>query len=88
MNKTKMLKTAAKLATPHLAASMLGRKKSLFGRSRSPLDRAVDFGRGLMPAQRSTSSAGSTALKGIGAAAVAIPLGMWLGRKLTQRDEG
>ena len=76
MNKKKLLKTAAKLATPHLASMVLGKKKSTLSRV---MDRA-----GLAPA-RSSAGMGSTALKGLGAAAVAVPVGMWLGRMLRDR---
>ena len=65
MNKMKLLRTATKLAAPHLASMGLGRKKS--------------------PLQRVTSGVGGTALKGLGAAAVAVPLGMWLGRRMSDR---
>lgn len=80
MNKKKLLKTAARLASPHLAGAMLGRKKS-------PLTRAADWASGHVVRRSAPApSMGSTALKGLGAAAVALPLGMWLGRKLRDRS--
>jgi hypothetical protein len=74
-----LLKTAAKHAVPHLATLTRGRKKKM-------LTKAGRWAAGqVMRKQR--SSMGSMALKGLGAAALAVPVGMWLGRKLMSGDE-
>ena len=75
-----MLKTAAKHAVPHLASMTRGRKKKM-------IVKAGRWAAGHMMRKQSRSM-GAMALKGLGAAAVAVPVGMWLGRKLLSGDEG
>ena len=78
-----MFKSAAKHAVPHLATLTRGRKKKM-------LVKAGRWAAGqvMRKQSRSMGSMGSMALKGLGAAAVAVPVGMWLGRKLLSGDEG
>ena len=75
-----LLKTAAKHAIPHLHDLTRGRKKKMI------------MGAGKWAAghvmRRQSRSMGMMALKGFGAAAIAIPVGMWIGRKLLAGDEG
>ncbi len=44
--------------------------------------KAVDWATGLVTPRRKRSSAGRKALQGLGAAAVALPIGLWVGRKV------
>ena len=73
-----LLKTAARHAVPHLASLTRGRKKKM-------LVNAGRWAAGQMGRKQKVSM-GTMALKGLGAAAVAIPVGMWLGRKLLAED--
>jgi hypothetical protein len=74
-----LLKTAAKHALPHLADMTRGKKKKM-------LTKAGKWAAGqVMRKQR--RSMGAMALTGIGAAALAIPVGMWLGKKLLAGED-
>ena len=75
-----LLKTAAKHAVPHLATLTRGRKKRM-------LARAGKWAAGQVMRKQSRSSMGGMALKGLGAAAIAVPVGMWLGRRLLAGDD-
>lgn len=74
-----LLKTAAKHAIPHLASMTRGRRKKM-------LMKAGRWAAGQVMRKQSRGM-GSLALKGLGAAAVALPVGMWLGRKLLSDDQ-
>jgi hypothetical protein len=74
-----LLKTAAKHAIPHLHDLTRGRKKKM-------LKHAGKWAAGQMM-RKHRASMGSMALKGLGAAAIAIPVGMWIGKKLLSGDE-
>ncbi|MBW3629544.1 MAG: hypothetical protein KY464_09620 [Gemmatimonadetes bacterium] len=74
-----LLKTAAKHALPHLATMTRGRRKKM-------LMKAGKWAAGQVMRKKSRSMR-SVALKGLGAAAVAVPVGMWLGRKLLSENE-
>lgn len=73
-----LLKTAAKHAVPHLASLTRGRKKKM-------LVKAGRWAAGQVVRKQKVSM-GAMAFKGLGAAAIAIPVGMWLGRKLLAED--
>ena len=74
-----LLKTAAKHAIPHLHDLTRGRKKKM-------LKQAGRWAAGHVM-RRQKYSMGMMALKGFGAAAVAIPVGMWIGKKLLAGGE-
>ena len=74
-----MLKSAARHAVPHLATLTRGRKKKM-------LVKAGRWAAGQMM-RKQRPSMGAMALRGLGAAAVAVPVGMWLGRKLLNGEE-
>jgi hypothetical protein len=75
-----LLKTAARHAVPHLASMTRGRKKKM-------IMKAGRWAAGQMMRKQSRSM-GNMALKGLGAAAIAVPVGMWLGRKLLSGEDG
>ena len=74
-----LLKTAAKHAIPHLHDLTRGKKKKmLMGASRWAAGHVM---------RKQRRSMGMMALKGFGAAALAIPVGMWIGKKLLAGEE-
>ena len=75
-----LLKTAAKHAIPHLHELTRGRKKKMLKHAGKWAANHV--------IRKQKASMGSMALKGLGAAANAIPVGMWIGKKLLSGDEG
>jgi hypothetical protein len=77
-----LLKTAAKHAVPHLATLTRGRKKKMLKHAGKWAANQM-----LRKQSRSMGSMRSTALMGFGAAAIAVPVGLWLGRKLLAGDE-
>jgi hypothetical protein len=74
-----MLMTAARLAAPHLLSMTRGRKRKLATRAGKWASEHV--------MRRHRRSVARMALSGLGAAAVAVPVGMWVGRKLMERGE-
>lgn len=72
MKKT-LMKAAVRAAAPRLRAKAL--------------KRASHWVEEVMSPPRRQSSMGMTAAKGLGAAAVAIPLGIWLGRRFLSGGE-
>jgi hypothetical protein len=71
----KLLKGAAWVAAPKLMFAAKNPRKAA-------LVKAVDWATDLIPGRRKRTSFAGTAAKGIGAAAVAVPLGLWVGRKV------
>lgn len=70
----RMIKTASYLAAPKMAfAAFNPRKAAVVKAGQWAMDR-------VRPQPRKPAY-GSLALKGIGAAALAVPVGMWLGRR-------
>jgi hypothetical protein len=76
----RLLKTASYIAAPKLTyAARHPRKAALL--------KAGAWATGLVMSRRSRSSRGMTAMKGLGAAAIALPIGMWMGRRMMNRQE-
>ena len=75
-----LLKTAARHAIPHLHDLTRGRKKKMLKHAGKWAASQV--------MRKQKASMGSMALKGLGAAAIAIPVGMWIGKKLLEGDAG
>jgi hypothetical protein len=75
-----MLKRAAKHAVPHLATLTRGRKKRM-------LVKAGKWAAGRVMHKRARTSMGTLALRGLGVAVLAVPVGMWLGRKMMAGQE-
>jgi hypothetical protein len=73
--KRKLLKGAGYLAAPKLAFALDMPKKAAMAK-------ATTWALGHVTHRRRRSSMGMTAAKGLGAAAVMLPVGMWLGRKM------
>lgn len=71
----KLFKTASYLAAPKLTFAASNPKKAA-------LLKAGKWAAGRVMPSRRRPSYGMMALKGLGAAAVALPIGMWLGRKV------
>ena len=77
MNPT--LKNAARMATPHLVALTRGkRKRMIVGAGKWAARQVV---------RKQKKAALRLAFSGLGVAAVAVPVGMWVGRKLMERGE-
>jgi hypothetical protein len=74
-----LLMTAAKHAVPHLATLTRGRKKKMLVKAGRWASSHV--------MRRQRHSMAGMALKGLGAAAIAVPVGLWLGRKLLSGAE-
>jgi hypothetical protein len=79
--KRKLLKGAGYLAAPKLAFALDMPKKAAMAK-------ATSWALGHVTHRRRRPSMGMTAAKGLGAAAVALPLGMWLGRRMMERESG
>jgi hypothetical protein len=79
--KSKALKGAAFLTAPRLTAAVKYPKKAAFLKAGGwAMDRVLR--------RKKQSTARRTALQGLGAAAVAVPIGLWLGRRfLSGNDE-
>lgn len=77
----KLLKTASYLAAPKMTFAASNPKKAALMKAGKWAAKRV------MP-HRKGPSMGSMAMKGLGAAAVALPVGMWLGNKLMGRGTG
>ena len=78
MNKKGMLKAASYLAAPKLTYMARNPKKTA-------IFKAGTWAAERMLPQRRRPSRGAMALKGLGAAAVALPVGMWLGSRFLGR---
>ncbi|HUE96867.1 MAG TPA: hypothetical protein VMN39_09415 [Longimicrobiaceae bacterium] len=77
--KKRLAKGAAYAADPKLTFSAFNPKKAAFAKAASwATDR-------ISPRRRVSKSA--MAMKGIGAAAVALPIGLWLGRRFLGNEE-
>ena len=72
--KRKILKGAGYLATPKLAFAFNHPRKAA-------MVKATTWAMNRIPARRRRASPGMTAAKGLGAAVIALPVGMWLGRR-------
>ncbi len=72
---SKLLKGAAWFTAPKLMFAAKNPRKAA-------VIKAVDWVTDLVPGRRKRTSKLATAAKGLGAAAVAVPLGMWVGKKL------
>lgn len=80
MRKSNILKAAGWAAAPKMMfAAKNPRKAALLKATQWAVSR-------VRPAPR-RSHTGRTAAVGLGAAAVAVPLGLWLGRRLRQGDD-
>ena len=75
-----LLKGAAWVKAPKLMFAAKNPKKAAFVK-------AVDWATDIVPTRRKRTSRLATAAKGLSAAAVAIPVGLWVGRKMRGRDE-
>lgn len=75
----KLLKTAAVAAAPKMALAAMNPKKAA-------ALKAGKWAMGRVMRKKRGPSAGEMALKGLGAAAVALPLGLWLGRRFNARQ--
>ena len=73
-----LLKTAAKHAVPHLASLNSPRNRKM-------LKQAGRWAAGQV-VRKKKYSMGMAALKGLGVAALAIPVGMWVGKRLLGTD--
>jgi hypothetical protein len=77
----RLLKTASYLAAPKLTyAARHPRKAALLKAGTWATSR-------VMPGRRKRRSRTGLAMKGLGAAAVAIPLGIWMGRRMRAQPE-
>jgi hypothetical protein len=76
----RLLKTASYIAAPKLTyAARHPRKAALL--------KAGAWATSHMMPRRNRPSRRMTAIKGLGAAAIALPIGMWVGRRLMNRAE-
>lgn len=73
--KRKLLKGAGYIAAPKLAFALQHPRKAAFAK-------AASWAMNRVGPRRKSSSMGSTAAKGLGAAALALPVGLWLGRRM------
>ncbi|HEV2132512.1 MAG TPA: hypothetical protein VGR27_15465 [Longimicrobiaceae bacterium] len=76
----KVLKGAAWAKAPRLMFAAKNPRKAA-------VLKAVDWATGLVTPRRKRRSTGKLALQGLGAAAVALPLGLWVGRKVRGGSE-
>jgi hypothetical protein len=72
--KRRILKGAGFLAAPKLAFAFSHPRKAA-------MVKATTWAMSQIPTRRRRASARMTAAKGLGAAAIALPVGMWLGRR-------
>ncbi|CAN5655805.1 hypothetical protein BH23GEM3_BH23GEM3_13220 [soil metagenome] len=72
----RLLKTAAWIKAPRLTFAAKNPRKAAFLKATGWVTDRV------LPHRRKRTTATRTAVRGLGAAAVAIPLGVWAGRKL------
>ena len=79
--KRKLLKGAGYIAAPKLAFALDMPRKAAMAK-------ATSWALGHVTQRRRKPSMRITAAKGLGAAAVTLPLGMWLGRRLMTRESG
>ncbi|HEX6924987.1 MAG TPA: hypothetical protein VF167_06135 [Longimicrobiaceae bacterium] len=78
--KKRILKGAGYLAAPKLLFTLNHPRKAMMAR-------AATWATGhLMPRRRRSHTMGTTAMRGLSAAAVALPVGLWLGRRIFHRD--
>lgn len=84
--KKQLLRAAAKTAGSHLLSNLRTPKKSTLERAGEWATDRMNL-TSLAPRRRHSPSAGMIAVKGLGAAAVALPVGMWLGRRLFDRPD-
>ncbi|HEV2147906.1 MAG TPA: hypothetical protein VGR37_10930 [Longimicrobiaceae bacterium] len=80
MNKSKIVKAAAWAAAPKMMFAAKNPRKAA-------LLKATRWAVGRVRPEPKRSLTGRNAAVGLGAAALAVPLGLWLGRKLRQDDE-
>jgi hypothetical protein len=73
--KKKLLTGAGYIAAPKLAFALKHPRKAV-------VTKAATWAMGHVTHRRRKSSAGATAAKGLGAAALALPVGLWLGRRM------
>lgn len=78
--KRKLLKGAGYIAAPKLSFAMHHPRKAAMA---SVAAWAFDH----MTPHHRRHSRGSTAAKGLGAAAIALPVGLWLGRRMIHRQQ-
>ena len=76
----KIFKGAAWLAAPKLMFAAKNPKKAAFVK-------AVDWASDLAGGKKKRNSTVGTAMKGLGAAALALPLGLWAGKKFLGGDD-
>lgn len=74
----RMLKSVAYMKAPKLSFAAFNPRKAA-------LLKAGQMALGRLRPRRREPAYGKMALKGLGAAAMAIPLGLWLGRRVTRR---
>lgn len=75
----KLTTAASYLAAPKLTYALRNPKKTA-------LFKAAGWAANRFTPSRTRVSAGAVAAKGIGAAAIAVPLGWWLGKRLLKRN--
>jgi len=79
---SRTLKAAAWVKAPKLMFARRNPKKAALFTAASWVTSRV------LPHRRKKNSFGRTAIQGLGAAAVAIPVGLWVGRKTLGSDHG
>lgn len=80
MRKT-MMKGMSYAVAPKAAFTVFNPKKTAFAK-------ATGWAMSSMFPRRRNNTMAMTAAKGFGAAAIAVPLGMWIGRKIWHGDQG
>jgi hypothetical protein len=75
-----LLKAAAKHAVPRLASMTRGRRKKM-------VMNAGKWAAGQVLRRKRRASMGTLALRGLGVAALAVPVGMWIGKMISERGE-
>ena len=78
-----LLKTAARQAAKHAVPQLVSMTR---GRKKKMLMKAGKWAAGQV-VRKQKRSMGMLALKGLGVAALAVPVGMWVGRMIMDQDD-